>query len=97
MKIFIVEDDKFYNKLIEHHLRLNPDFEIQTFFNGQDLLDKLSDNPDIISLDFSLPDMTGYDVLSKVRNYDPNIEHPAKLRTLYLTRGFSCIQCSCGY
>lgn len=74
MKIFVVEDDKFYNKLIEHHLKLNPDFEIQTFYNGQDLLDKLSDNPDIISLDFSLPDMTGHDVLAKVRNYDPNIE-----------------------
>ncbi|MCK5820290.1 MAG: sigma-54-dependent Fis family transcriptional regulator [Bacteroidales bacterium] len=74
MKIFIVEDDKFYNKLIEHHLKLNPDFEIQTFFNGQDLIDKLSDNPDIISLDYSLPDMTGHDVLAKVRNYDPNIE-----------------------
>ncbi|MEA1877129.1 MAG: sigma-54 dependent transcriptional regulator [Bacteroidota bacterium] len=74
MKIFVVEDDKFYNKLIEHHLKLNPAFEIQTFYNGQDLLDKLSDNPDIISLDFSLPDMTGHDVLAKVRNYDPNIE-----------------------
>ncbi len=74
MKIFIVEDDKFYNKLIEHHLKLNPDFEIQTFYNGQDLLDKLSDNPDIISLDFSLPDMTGHEVLARVRNYDPNIE-----------------------
>lgn len=74
MKIFIVEDDKFYNKLIEHHLKLNPDFEIQTFYNGQDLLNKLSDNPDIISLDFSLPDMTGHDVLARVKNYDPNIE-----------------------
>lgn len=74
MKIFIVEDDKFYNKLIEHHLKLNPDFEIQTFFTGQDLLDKLSYNPDIISLDFSLPDMTGHDVLARVKNYNPEIE-----------------------
>lgn len=74
MKIFVVEDDKFYNKLIEHHLKLNPDFEIQTFFTGQSLLDKLSDNPDIISLDYSLPDMTGQDILTRVKNYDPNIE-----------------------
>ncbi len=74
MKIFVVEDDKFYNKLIEHHLKLNPDFEIQTFYNGQDFLDKLHENPKIISLDFSLPDMTGHDVLAKVKNYDPRIE-----------------------
>jgi two-component system response regulator AtoC len=74
MKIFVVEDDKFYNKLIEHHLKLNPDFEVETFFNGQDVINRLSDNPDIISLDFSLPDMTGHEVLASVRKYDPNIE-----------------------
>ncbi|MCD6346084.1 MAG: sigma-54-dependent Fis family transcriptional regulator [Bacteroidales bacterium] len=74
MKIFVVEDDKFYNKLIEHHLKLNPDFEVHTFFDGQSLLDKLHENPKIISLDFSLPDMTGHEVLAKVKNYDPHIE-----------------------
>ncbi|MBT3242998.1 MAG: sigma-54-dependent Fis family transcriptional regulator [Bacteroidetes bacterium] len=74
MKIFVVEDDKFYNKLIEHHLKLNPEFEVQTFFDGQGLLDKLHENPKIISLDFSLPDMTGHEVLAKVKNYDPKIE-----------------------
>jgi len=74
MKIFVVEDDKFYNKLIEHHLKLNPDFEVETFFNGQDVIERLSENPDIISLDFSLPDMTGHEVLASVRKYDPNIE-----------------------
>lgn len=74
MKIFVVEDDKFYNKLIEHHLKLNPDFEVETFFNGQDVINRLSENPDIISLDFSLPDMTGHEVLASVRKYDPRIE-----------------------
>ena len=37
MKIFIVEDDKFYNKLIEHHLKLNPDFEINIDLPSQEL------------------------------------------------------------
>ncbi|MCX6225869.1 MAG: sigma-54 dependent transcriptional regulator [Bacteroidia bacterium] len=73
MKIFVVEDDKFYNKLIEHHLRLNPDFEVETFFNGKSFLDKLGENPDIVTLDFGLPDMDGHDVLEKVKKYDPGI------------------------
>ena len=74
MKIFVVEDDKFYNKLIEHHLKLNPDFEVETFYNGQDVINRLSENPDVISLDFSLPDMTGHEVLASVRKYDARIE-----------------------
>lgn len=74
MKIFVVEDDKFYNKLIEHHLKLNPDFEVETFFNGQDVINRLNENPDVISLDFSLPDMTGHDVLASVKRYNPSIE-----------------------
>ncbi len=73
MKIFIVEDDKFYCRLIEHHLKLNPDFEIETFYTGKDLLGKLVENPDIITLDFSLPDIVGHEVLAAIKRYDPGI------------------------
>lgn len=73
MKIFVVEDDKFYNKLIEHHLRLNPDFEVETFYNGKSFLNKLGDNPDIVTLDFGLPDMDGHEIMEKVKKYDPGI------------------------
>jgi len=73
MKIFVVEDDKFYNKLIEHHLRLNPDFEVETFFTGKSFLEKLGENPDIVTLDFVLPDMDGHEIMEKVKKYNPNI------------------------
>ena len=73
MKIFVVEDDKFYSKLIEHHLRLNPDFEVEAFFTGKSFMDKLGENPDIVTLDFGLPDMDGYDILAKIKKYDPAI------------------------
>jgi two-component system response regulator AtoC len=73
MKIFVVEDDKFYNKLIEHHLRLNPDLEVETFFSGKSFLEKLGENPDVVTLDFGLPDMDGSEVMDKVKKYDPGI------------------------
>ncbi len=73
MRIFVVEDDKFYNKLIGHHLHLNPDFEVESFFDGRSFLDKLGDNPDIVTLDYSLPDINGDVILEKIRNYNPNI------------------------
>lgn len=74
MKIFVVEDDKFYNKLIEHQLHLNPDFEVETFFDGKSFLDKLGDNPDIVTLDYALPDMNGDVLLERIKNYDNGIQ-----------------------
>jgi DNA-binding NtrC family response regulator len=54
-------------------LRLNPDFEVETFFTGKGFLEKLGENPDIVTLDFGLPDMDGHEIIEKVKKYDPGI------------------------
>jgi DNA-binding NtrC family response regulator len=66
-KIFVVEDSEWYNKLLVHTLSLNPDYEIKSFFNGNDLLKNLHESPDIITLDYQLPDMTGLELFNKIR------------------------------
>ena len=66
-KIFVVEDSEWYNKLLVHTLSLNPDYEIKSFFNGRDFLNCLQESPDIITLDYRLPDMTGLDLFKKIR------------------------------
>ena len=66
-KIFVVEDSEWYNKLLVYTLSLNPDYEVKSFFNGRDLLNCLSESPDIITLDYRLPDMTGLEILKKIR------------------------------
>ena len=73
MKVFVVEDDRFYCKLIEHHVRLNPDLAVSTFATGQACLDHLDEQPDIVTLDFGLPDMDGRAVLDKIRKFNPAI------------------------
>lgn len=73
-KIFVVEDDDWYNRLVVHTLSLNPDYEIDNFFNGKDLLDKLHEEPDVITLDYRLPDMTGLDILKQVKEINPDIQ-----------------------
>ncbi len=72
--IFVVEDNEWYNKLLVHNLSLNPDFEIQTFFNGKDLLKELHQKPDVVTLDYRLPDIDGGEVLKKIKAFDENIE-----------------------
>ena len=66
-KIFVVEDSEWYNKLLVYTLSLNPDYEIKSFFNGKDFLNCLHESPDIVTLDYRLPDMTGLELLNKIR------------------------------
>ncbi len=74
MKIFVVEDDEWYNKLLTHNLTLNPDYEVISFFSGKECLNRLNDKPDVITLDYRLPDMDGSDVLKKIKAENPNIQ-----------------------
>jgi len=74
MKIHIIEDDRVFNKLIEHTLKLNPDHEVVPFFNGKDFIKNLGDDPDIVTLDLGLPDFTGNEILKKIKRYNPEID-----------------------
>ena len=66
-RIFIVEDDVFYGEMLKHHLSLNPDNEVHLFKTGNDCLKNLFKAPSLISLDYSLPDMSGLDVMKQIR------------------------------
>jgi DNA-binding NtrC family response regulator len=73
VKIFVVEDDQAYTKFIKYVLGLNPDYEVEFFTTGKECLNNLYKNPSIITLDYSLPDMAGQQVLEQIKSYDPNI------------------------
>jgi DNA-binding NtrC family response regulator len=74
MRIHVIEDDRVFNRLIEHTLTLNPDLEVNTFYNGADFLSSLSDQPDVVTLDLGLPDYTGNDILKRIKKYNPDTE-----------------------
>ncbi|UXP32163.1 sigma-54 dependent transcriptional regulator [Reichenbachiella agarivorans] len=73
-KVFVVEDDEWYRKLLVHTLSLNPDYEVSTYENGSSLLADLKKRPDLITLDFRLPDYSGAELFDKIKAFDPNIE-----------------------
>ena len=73
-KIFVVEDDEWYSKLLVHNLSLNPDYEIESFTNGKDCLANLHKNPDVITLDYRLPDMQGLEILKNIKAENEEIQ-----------------------
>lgn len=66
LKIFLVEDDSFFGEAIKYHLKLNPDYTVTLFQTGKECLEKLYLKPDIICLDFGLPDIAGDVLLRKI-------------------------------
>lgn len=74
LKIFVVEDNEWYNKLLVHTLSLIPDYEIRSFFNARDFLNSLHEMPDIVTLDYRLPDLSGLEVLKRIRHENTDIQ-----------------------
>ncbi len=74
LKIFIVEDNDWYNRLLVHNLSLNPDYQIESFFSGRECLDHLHQQPDVITLDYRLPDMSGIEVLRRIKQENSDIQ-----------------------
>ena len=74
LKIFIVEDDEWYNRMLVHDLSLNPDYEIESFTTGKECLKNLYKNPDVVTLDYRLPDMQGLEILKKIKEENEEIQ-----------------------
>lgn len=73
-RIFVVEDSEWYNRLLVHTLSLDPDHEVKSFYNGRDFLKCLNESPDIVTLDYRLPDLTGLEVLKMIRQENADIQ-----------------------
>ncbi|MFM7194685.1 MAG: sigma-54-dependent transcriptional regulator [Bacteroidota bacterium] len=72
-RIFIIEDDPTYTKFLRYVFELNPDYELHFFETGKAAIESLHLRPEIISLDYALPDLTGEEVLQAVLEFDPEI------------------------
>lgn len=74
-RIYIVEDNEWYQKLLVHTVSLNPDFEVESFSTGKGLLDRLNqDLPGLITMDYRLPDISGEDLLKQIKIISPKTQ-----------------------
>lgn len=78
IKVFLVDDDALYLKLLEIELLDHADFIIETYATGELCIANLSRNPDVIILDYYLDGidktaMNGMLTLDKIKAFNPDI------------------------
>ncbi len=73
MKVLIVEDDPVYAKYLKYNVELNPDYEAVVYKTGGELLKNLQPNDQVISLDYSLPDMSCEVLIKKIREINQTV------------------------
>ena len=78
IKIFLVDDDALLLKSLAIEFLENGDFEIATFSTGEKCIEKLSENPDVIVLDYHLDGiekgvMNGMETLDKIKAFNNDI------------------------
>lgn len=67
MNILLLEDDFSYNESITEFLTLSK-HKVDSYFNGKEALEAIFNNDyDIILLDIMVPEITGYEILKRVR------------------------------
>ena len=78
IKIFLVDDDALFLKSLEIEFLENADFTIETYPTGELCVENLSNNPDVVILDYQLDGivenaMNGLETLDKIKTFNSNI------------------------
>ncbi|MCY1719695.1 response regulator [Prolixibacteraceae bacterium Z1-6] len=74
--IYVVEDNKMYNKIVTEYLVREGFKKVKSFLSGKECLRavKGGESPDIVIQDYHLQDSTGIDVLVNVKKHSKNSE-----------------------
>jgi len=70
--IYVVDDEELILKSTERILKKLGCKDVRTFNNGQDCVNHLDQNPFLILLDYQMDGLNGFDVLRKIKRYNPN-------------------------
>lgn len=73
-KIFVIEDNKTEGMLLKLCLGSIKNIVISNFTTGQELLDNLDENPEIVIADMMLPDISGEEMVLTIKEHNPKTE-----------------------
>lgn len=76
--IFVVDDDPFINTLVSRNFA-SEEYRIESFESGEDCLNAISKNPDLVILDFLFVDtnnhkaLNGMEILDRIKSERPEL------------------------
>ncbi|MBN1385121.1 MAG: response regulator [Elusimicrobia bacterium] len=65
-KILVIEDNPLNREIVEVTLK-KEGYNLVLAVDGEDGLQKLEESPDLVLLDLSLPKISGWDIIKKIR------------------------------
>ena len=72
-RIFLVDDDKHYARMLSYRLDRNPDYEVKVYASGEEVLRAMEEQPDLILLDIMMPGIDGIEVLRRITARRPEL------------------------
>lgn len=74
--VYVVEDNAVYNRIVAEYLKKKHITNVVSFHSGKECLASLENGkyPDIVIQDYALTDMTGIEILKKVKKLSPRTE-----------------------
>ena len=81
----LVVDDTEGNRYATSRILRSAGFDVSEAATGRDALDKLRQHPDLVVLDVNLPDMTGFEVVERMRR----IPEHAAIPVLHLSASYT--------
>lgn len=71
--IFMVEDNETYSLMFDYLLTKYTNCNVKRFTSGEECIEHLKMNPQLVVLDYFLPQMNGLELLKKIKEYNPEI------------------------
>jgi two-component system response regulator AtoC len=73
-KIFVVDDNSLFLKVLQKTLAENEEYNVSAIASGQECINRLDEKPDIVSLDYTLPDYNGKEILEVIMKKSPETQ-----------------------
>ncbi len=74
MKVDIIEDDPVFSRMIDYILKECDHCDTEVHPDGESFLRQLSPNTTLVTLDLGLPDISGMELMKKIKAFDQDIE-----------------------
>lgn len=72
-KIYVVDDDKHYSRMLRYRLEKNVDYDVHVFSQGEEVLEAMAMPPDLILLDIMMPGIGGLATLKQLKETHPAV------------------------